>query len=141
MFREVLTAREKLLGKNHPLTVTSTSDLAFSLLQQGKSKEAEPMFREVLTAREKLLGKDHHLTFASTSNLASSLLQQGKSKEAEPMFREVLTAREKLLGKDDPLTVTSTSDSSRYQKSTSEAELNDLGSTEKQGKDHALTGK
>jgi hypothetical protein len=57
------------------------------------------------------------------------------------MFQEVLTAREKLPGKEDPLMVLGNHNSSRYQKSTSEAELNDSGSTEEQGKDHALTGK
>jgi hypothetical protein len=62
IFREVLTLREKLLGKEDPLTVTSMSDLAWSLYQQRKSKEAELIFQEVLTLREKLLGKEDPLT-------------------------------------------------------------------------------
>ena len=73
MFREVLTSREKPLGKEDPLTVTNMHDLALSLFQQQKFGEAEPLFREVLTSREKLLSKEDPLTVTSMHDLALSL--------------------------------------------------------------------
>ena len=36
---------EKMLGKEHPDTLTSTNNLALVLSSQGKSKEAEEMHR------------------------------------------------------------------------------------------------
>ncbi|KAF4545517.1 Kinesin light chain, partial [Lasiodiplodia theobromae] len=57
--REVLALREKVLGKEHPNTLTSMHEVAYNLGKQGKYGEAEETHREVLALREKVLGKEH----------------------------------------------------------------------------------
>jgi len=43
MNRRALEGREKVLGKEHPDTLTSVNNLAFVLQDQGKYEEAEQM--------------------------------------------------------------------------------------------------
>ena len=71
MDRRALDSREKMLGKEHPDTLTSVCNLASVLRYQGKYGEAEPMNRRALDDNEKVLGKEHPSTLKSVSNLAS----------------------------------------------------------------------
>jgi hypothetical protein len=45
---EVLAVRKRVLGAEHPDTLTAAGNLAVSLSQQGKYDESEKMEREVL---------------------------------------------------------------------------------------------
>jgi Tfp pilus assembly protein PilF len=58
--------REKALGKDHPNTLTSVSNLAGVLQYQGKYEAAEEMNRRALEEREKALGKDHPDTLTTS---------------------------------------------------------------------------
>jgi hypothetical protein len=62
-----------VLGKDHPDTLLSMMNLAFSLLQQGRYIEAEAMCRQTLHLQEMVLGKDHPYTLTNMNNLAKSL--------------------------------------------------------------------
>ena len=77
-----------MLGKDHPDTVMSLTNLGLSLCQQGKYAEAEALHRQALQLQEEVLGKDHPDTLMSMGNLAGSLRQQGKYAEAEALARE-----------------------------------------------------
>jgi tetratricopeptide (TPR) repeat protein len=99
---EALVAREKVLGVDHPDTLTSISNLASVLRAQGKCEEAEEMHRRALEGREKVLGVEHPDTLSSVSNLASVLRKLGKYDEAEEMNRRALGGREKILGIEHP---------------------------------------
>ena len=107
MDRRALDSKEKVLGKEHPDTLTSVGNLASVLQYQGKYEEAEQMNRRVLDGREKVLGKEHPDTLTSVGNLASVLQFQGKYEEAEQIDRRALDGREKVLGKEHPDTLTS----------------------------------
>ncbi|KAL9591473.1 MAG: hypothetical protein Q9179_007687 [Wetmoreana sp. 5 TL-2023] len=109
MDRRALNGREKVMGKEHPDTLTSVSNLALVLRDQGKYEEAEQMNRRALDGREKVVGKEHPDTLTSVSNLASVLRRQGKYKEAEQMSRRALDGREKVVGKEHPFTLMSVS--------------------------------
>ncbi|OCK74142.1 TPR-like protein [Lepidopterella palustris CBS 459.81] len=109
MGRRALEAREKMLGKEHPDTLTSISNLASVLQNQGKYKAAEEMNRRALEGRDNALGKEHPDTLTSVSNLALVLQYQGKYKAAEEMNRRALEAMEKALGKEHLDTLTSVS--------------------------------
>jgi tetratricopeptide (TPR) repeat protein len=74
----------------HANTLTSMSNLALVLQDQGKYGEAEEMNRQALTGREKKLGVDHPNTLI-VSNLGLVLQDQRKYKQAEEMNRQVLT--------------------------------------------------
>ncbi|WAO96035.1 NACHT domain-containing protein [Fusarium falciforme] len=107
MNRRALEVREKVLGREHPDTLTSVSDLALVLQDQGKYEEAEQMNRRALEAREKVLGREHPDTLTSISNIGLVLQYQGKYEEAEPMIRRALEGYEKVLGREHPDTLTS----------------------------------
>ncbi|CAG7947031.1 unnamed protein product [Penicillium salamii] len=107
MHRRALEAREKVLGREHPSTLTSVSNLGLVLDSQRKYDEAESMHRWALEAREKMLGHEHADTPTSVSKLGLVLSNQGKYEEAEAMYRRDLEGIEKVLGREHPETVTS----------------------------------
>jgi hypothetical protein len=73
MNRETLAQKEKVLGREHPSTLTSISNLAGVLNSQGKYEEAEAMNRQTLARREKVLGPEHLDTLTSVYYLAHLL--------------------------------------------------------------------
>ncbi|KAF2181607.1 kinesin light chain 1 [Zopfia rhizophila CBS 207.26] len=105
--QQLLERQEKVLGKEHPDTLTSMNNVALVLRDQGKYAEAEKMHREELALSEKAVGKEHPDTLTSMSNVARALSGQGKYAEAEKMHRETLALREKVLGTEHPRTLTS----------------------------------
>ncbi|KAK3352633.1 hypothetical protein B0T25DRAFT_189556 [Lasiosphaeria hispida] len=109
MHRQALQLYEKMLGKEHPSTLSSMNNLALVLDSQGKYEEAEQMHRQALQLMEKMLGKEHPSTLSSMNNLALVLKSQGKYEEAEQMHRQALQLREKVLGKEHPETLRSMS--------------------------------
>jgi hypothetical protein len=56
---EVLAARERVLGPDHPDTLASRNNLANVMQARGKFEEARVLLGEVLAARERVLGPDH----------------------------------------------------------------------------------
>ncbi|KAF3392458.1 hypothetical protein F1880_008921 [Penicillium rolfsii] len=107
MHRRALGSRERVLGREHPDTLTSVSSLGKVLSWQGKYEEAEAMQRRALEAREKVLGREHPDTLISVDNLGLVLSWQGKYEEAEAKHRRALEAREKVLGCEHLDTLTS----------------------------------
>jgi Tetratricopeptide repeat len=82
MNRQTLQLRQKVLGPEHPSTLTSMSDLAWVLSRQGKYVEAEQIDRQTLQLMHKVLGPEHPDTLTSMINLALVLSSQGKYVEA-----------------------------------------------------------
>jgi Tfp pilus assembly protein PilF len=107
MHQRALETREKVLGREHPDTLTSVNNLGSALDSQGKFDEAEKMHRWALEARERVLGPKHPDTLTSIDNLGVVLDSQGKYDEAEAMHRQALEVREKVLGREHPDTLTS----------------------------------
>lgn len=111
---EVLTsesyhARGKVLGKQHPDTLASVSNLASVIRRrnQDRYKEAEKLTRRALKGRKKVLGKEHPETLKSVNNLALVLQNQGRYEEAEVLIRQALVGKEKVFGKEHANTLKS----------------------------------
>ncbi|KAK7419576.1 hypothetical protein QQZ08_010789 [Neonectria magnoliae] len=100
VFRMPVEAREKVLGPEHPDTLSSVNNLGSALESQGKYEEAEAMHRRALKGYEKVLGPKHPDTLTSVSSLGSVLESQGKYGEAEAMHRRALKGYEKVLRPD-----------------------------------------
>ena len=66
--QRALKGREKVLGLEHPHTLTSVSNLVSVLESQGKYKEAEAMQQRALKGGERVLGLEHPYTLTSVSN-------------------------------------------------------------------------
>ncbi|KAL8646144.1 MAG: hypothetical protein Q9210_006299, partial [Variospora velana] len=98
MNQRALDGSERVLGKEHPDTLTSVSNLASVLQDQGKYEEAEQMSRRALDGREKVLGTEHPDTLTSVNNLGNLCTNQGKMAEAEVMYIRALKGYEKAWG-------------------------------------------
>ena len=69
--RVTVTARRRILGEDHPNTLTSRHNLASVLNQQGRRQPAEAEYRAVLDARCRVLGEDHPDTLATATALGT----------------------------------------------------------------------
>ena len=104
-FRTVIKLVEKVLGTEHPETLSVRSELAAMLGDQGKYAEAESEDRTVIKLQEKVLGPEHPQTLASRGTLAFALYGHGKYAEAEAEVRTAIKLEEKVLGPEDPQTL------------------------------------
>ena len=108
-YKEAFEVRMKLLGSEHPGTLTSLGNLASVLSSQGKYEEAERIYRQTLGLTKKVLGEEHPATLTSMNNLASVLSSQGKYEEAERIHRQTLGLTKMVLGNEHLHTLTSMS--------------------------------
>jgi len=62
--RRALEGREKELGKQHPDTLTSVSNLAYLLHKQRRYDEASQLYQRACDGYEEKLGSEHPTTIA-----------------------------------------------------------------------------
>lgn len=101
-YHDVLHARERVLGADHPDTLNARYGIARMAAARGRYDDAEAAYRQVLQARERVLGADHPDTLNARYGLARIAAAQGRYGEAEAAYREVLAAEERTLGTDHP---------------------------------------
>jgi uncharacterized membrane protein len=68
--RQVLADRRRLLGDDHPDTLTSRATLARLAARQGRRAEAEELYRQVTADRTRVLGVNHPDTAAVRAEFA-----------------------------------------------------------------------
>ena len=100
LIKESLETLRRLLGEEHPETLSAGQDMATLLDLAGRYPEAEALNRQVLEARSRTLGPDHPDTLTSMNALANSYGRQERFEEAEKLHRQVLAARQRVLGAD-----------------------------------------
>ncbi len=59
LHERTLADRERMLGPDHPDTLTSRGDLAVAYQDAGRAAEAIPLHEQTLAACERVLGLDH----------------------------------------------------------------------------------
>ncbi|KAN0070150.1 hypothetical protein V8E54_011731 [Elaphomyces granulatus] len=104
---QVMETRKRVLGPEHPDTLTSMGNLARTYWKQGQWSEAETLGVQVMDTRKRVLGSEHPDTLASMHGLASTYLDQGEWTEAEKLFVQVIQTRKAILGPEHPDTLTS----------------------------------
>jgi tetratricopeptide (TPR) repeat protein len=104
LWKSVLAMCERVLGPEHPDTLSTVNNLATLYTDQGKYEQAEPLFQRVLAGRERVLGPEHPSTFSTVNNLAELYRNQGKYEQAEPLYQRALAIREQVFGSDHPNT-------------------------------------
>ena len=102
---QVLTARTRVLGPDHPDTLTILNNLAGAYHAAGRLDEAITLYEQVLTDSIHILGPDHPNTLTILNNLAGAYESAGRLDEAITLYEQVLTARTRVLGKDHPATL------------------------------------
>ncbi|MFG3082152.1 MULTISPECIES: alpha/beta hydrolase [Streptomyces] len=88
--RNVVAARQDLLGLDDPRTLASRHKLARSILEQFRFEEAEPHLRSIAAAELVVHGPDHSDTVAVRHSLARAMFALGRTSEAEAALREIL---------------------------------------------------
>ena len=93
----LLEAQERLLGPEHPSTLTTVGNLGLLYDYKGDYEQAEAYYTRCLEARERLLGPEHPDTLATVGNLGLLYSNKGDYEQAEGIHTYCLEARERLL--------------------------------------------
>jgi len=100
-----LELRKRVLGEEHPNTLTSMNHLANLYHSQGRLAEAEPLFLRTLEIQKRVQGEEHKNTLTSMSGLAALYESQGRYAEAEPLMLQTLELHKRVLGEEHPNTL------------------------------------
>lgn len=100
--------RDKILGPEDPLTLTSMYSVAQYLFARSKFEAAENVFQRHFNLTETILGPEHRETLRSMAFLAYiKFFNKGQFSEGEESYRQVLELRKRALGLEHPDTLTS----------------------------------
>ncbi|RGD58430.1 tetratricopeptide repeat protein [Kitasatospora xanthocidica] len=99
-------ASERVLGIDHPDTLTARNNLAAAYSDAGHTDEAMRLQEEVLEDRRRVLGDDHPDTLTTRNNLAVTYRGAGRTDDAVSLLEQVLEDRRRVLGDDHPDTLT-----------------------------------
>ncbi len=101
----LLADQERVLGPDHPDTLSSRFNLAIVYREAGRLDEAVSLHEQTLAARERVLGPDHPNTLKSRHDLATVHQVAGRFDEAIPLHEQNLAAEKRVLGPDHPDTL------------------------------------
>jgi Tetratricopeptide repeat len=104
-FRDVLAARLRVLGPDHPDTLDTRQEIAWMMAVRGDHTGAEAEYRDVLAVRLRVLGPDHPDTLGTRYAVAYETAERDHA-GAEAEYCDVLAAQLRVLGPDHPDTLT-----------------------------------
>jgi Flp pilus assembly protein TadD len=104
---QVLDASRRVLGEEHPDTLTSMNNLALTLWYQGDLAGARKIQEQELVICRRVLGEEHPDTLTSMNNLAETLRVQGDLPGARKIHEQELVICRRVLGEEHPDTLTS----------------------------------
>ena len=67
---QVVETRKRVLGEEHPDTLTSIANLAFTMREQGRVTEAIRLMAECVQLHNRVLGPKHPYALSSATALA-----------------------------------------------------------------------
>jgi tetratricopeptide (TPR) repeat protein len=97
----------RVLGPDHPQTLTSRTDLGVALRAAGRLDDATPLLEQNLADYLRLFGPEDPQTLESGRNLAIAYRSAGQQRRAIALLEQDLADRLRVLGPDDPQTLTS----------------------------------
>jgi Tetratricopeptide repeat len=93
---QVMEARKRVLGEEHPETLSAMVKLALTYRSVGLWKEVEKLEIQVMEARKRTLGEEHPETLSAIGNLASTYQSLGQWKDTEKLEIQVMEARKRV---------------------------------------------
>jgi hypothetical protein len=105
-FRNVLTARRRVLGPDHPDTLDAWYYVPYVVGDMGDHATALTEYRDLLAAQRRVLGPNHPDMLTTRHDIAFELGRLGDHAAALAEFRDVLAARQRALGPEHPATLT-----------------------------------
>jgi tetratricopeptide (TPR) repeat protein len=106
LLEPLLEARRRILGEDHPDTLSAMNNLGATLSEQGDLPSAWALQEKVLEANRRSLGEEHPDTLLNMGNLAMTRRAQGDRPGAQALLETVLEASRRILGDDHPHTLT-----------------------------------
>jgi hypothetical protein len=88
-----METRKRVLGNEHPDTLTSMANLASTYWDQGRWAEAEDLQVQVIETTKRVLGDEHPNTLITMHNLAFSLQSQARHEEAVTLMERCFQLR------------------------------------------------
>ena len=67
---QVMEISKRVLGEEHPDTLTGMNNLAFTMKEQGRTVEAIKLMTECVQLRNEVLGTEHPDALSSTAALS-----------------------------------------------------------------------
>ena len=104
---QVHDSRARLLGAEHPDTLTSRANLAYWTGEAGDPATAHDLLATLVTDHTRTLGPDHPHTLTSRNNHAYWTGQAGDPATARDLYATLVTDHTRTLGPDHPDTLTS----------------------------------
>ncbi len=104
-----LELRRRVLGPEHPDTLTSMSNLAVLYRVHGQYERSETLQTQALEVRRRVLGPEHPDTLTSMNNLATLYKARDQYEKAETLHSQALEILRRVLGPEHPDTLTSMS--------------------------------
>ncbi len=107
VLEKAVVTRERLLGEDHPDTLTSRNNLALTYHVAGQVNKALPLYEANLQAMTAKMGPNHPETLISRNNLAGAFMDAGMVDKALPLYEATLRDTEAALGPNHPQTLAS----------------------------------
>jgi len=85
-----LATQRRVLGPEHPATLSTQDNLANILQAEHRYAEAEPLSQQAFDIRRRVLGPDHPDTAASAYNLACLAALQGRRDAAFALLQQAI---------------------------------------------------
>src|SRR5262249_22960551 len=92
-----LDIRRRVLGEEHPDTLTSVNNVASIYRDEGKYRDAELLYFGLSKSMSRALGETHPNTLTTLSNLADIYELEKQHVQAEALARDALSRYEKAL--------------------------------------------
>ena len=105
LLAEALKRCQRVLGREHPLTLTVMHNLAIAAASTPGLWDIESLNLQVLEARRRVLGEAHPETLRTMSNLSITYQAQRKYQRAEGIAKRLLQLRREQLGNEHPMTL------------------------------------
>ncbi|WP_393099837.1 FxSxx-COOH system tetratricopeptide repeat protein [Streptomyces sp. LN325] len=96
---------ERILGPDHPDTLSARANLATSYVKAGRFNDAIALEERVVADFERIRFPGHPDTLTARNNLAISYAQAGRINDAITLGEQVVAGFERTLGRDHPDTV------------------------------------
>jgi tetratricopeptide (TPR) repeat protein len=90
----------RILGVEHPSTLSTMSSLASTLYYSGDYEKARKFIEQTLRITRKVLGDEHPYTLSTMNSLAITLYYQGDYAGARNLNEQVLELKRKALGEE-----------------------------------------
>ncbi|MEU4102224.1 FxSxx-COOH system tetratricopeptide repeat protein [Streptomyces tanashiensis] len=101
-----LEDRVRLLGTDHPDTLTARGNLGMAYESTGDTERAVPLYQQVCEDRARVLGAEHEDTLTARNNLAGGYESAGDLDKAVQLYEQTLSDMTRVLGADHPETLT-----------------------------------